>query len=161
MNIIFWTYAVVFPTTKSWKSFSRRASSDIYGLSSRLVEKEKWALLSCKCCPQWSFSWEIFKSSPSPNEWPWKANSSVTLWAGFNQLWWFTACILPVWMIKKKLKTVSIFRKVVQSSINYSVHVVVSGLRHPHPLVSLLAPNTVFLFWKLLKTIKKSFGIVF
>ena len=64
------------------------------------------------------------------------------------------------WFLKK-LKTVSIFRKVVQSSINYSVHVVVSGLRHPHPLVSLLAPNTVFLFWKLLKTIKNPLALCF
>ena len=91
------------------------------------------------------FGAKNFTSNTSFNWWLWK--HIYILWISN----WCSTTRLPflIWFVQiirnmfSRLPA-SCLRKMVQSPINYSVHVVLSGPRHPHPLVSLLAPNTAF-----------------
>ena len=84
---------------------------------------------------------QMIQMAKYPNQIKLKVNSSVSFWVvpvhplWINQ-WWCSATILHlIGLNNKKTKIFEAFqlhlRKMVQSPINYSVHVVVSGPRHP------------------------------
>ena len=137
----------VFSNARSWKFLETGIIGNIWTLSTASWEREMSFIVVQMLptepakYPNQAAAVQMVQMAKYPNQIKLKVNSSVSFWVvpvhplWINQ-WWCSTTILHLIGLNDKKKlflkpSSCILRKMVQSPINYSVHVVVSGPRHP------------------------------